>query len=110
MKIDLRKYGFTDDHGHPLENCRDYIRYQDEVDARIKELEELWRVSLKQTEEWTAKCLSLQEEDSYDSGYERAIEDALIAIDSLRLGWTGDVGKGALKSAYEATKQLALLE
>ncbi len=32
MKNRLLKYGFRDKHGHPLENCRDYLEmdYKDE--------------------------------------------------------------------------------
>ena len=31
--MDLKKYKFTDDHGHPLENCVDYISMQKEIES-----------------------------------------------------------------------------
>ena len=39
--MDLKKYKFTDDHGHPLENCVDYISMQKEIIALRSECKRL---------------------------------------------------------------------
>ena len=45
-------------------------------------------------------------EDHFDAGYKRAIDDALVAINSLRREWTGDIGRGALHRAECAVAKL----
>ena len=49
--MDLKKYKFTDDHGHPLENCVDYISMQKEIeslhnilDSLEEQLRECWQL------------------------------------------------------------------
>ena len=49
---------------------------------------------------------AMVEQDSFDCGYERAIEDALIKISALRKNWSGDVGKGALTNAENDVRRL----
>ena len=39
--MDLKKYTFTDDHGHPLENCVDYISMQKEIETLRSELKDV---------------------------------------------------------------------
>ena len=47
--MDLKKYKFTDDHGHPLENCVDYISMQKEIESLREELDEeiMLRITLQ---------------------------------------------------------------
>ena len=71
--MDLKKYTFTDDHGHPLENCVDYISMQKEIETLRSELKDVVQAlndEERRGDEWKRRLKELWQLMYYDSGHE----------------------------------------